>query len=388
MTKRPGQLDPSAAGAGPPPRYLEVPGVGPCLLLAEFAIFTGELGELEAHDAREDPDDLLLRLADGRAIVLTGAYRYVDAVYRYCQHFERRLVRPEEVPATTDRARRRAALTEARRRKLHHLLLVARGEGLANVEDHPDLAGLQEWLAAPTGEEPFLIPVRRLQRILTDRRRAAEGLSVPGLGATITLLPHVYVPGDQSVPGMFAEYGALIRGRRVLDMGTGTGVLALLAARLGAASVVATDINPQAVANARLNVERLGLGGLVDVRDASDLFAAVPGEVFDLILFNAPWIQGEPRTLYDTGLYDPGYRVLDGFLAAAPAHLAPAGVILLQYSDVSRTRGDDSIAHLEAAVEASGLAIVSSPFISRVSRILGERETVFVFEIRRAGEGD
>jgi len=277
-------------------------------------------------------------------------------------------------------------MTQARWRKLHGLLLVGQGDRLVDVDDAPDIAGLQDWLEEPTGDNPLLIPVRRLQRILTDMRRASEGIFFEPLDARLTILPHVYVPSDQSVPAMFAEFGELIKGKRVLDMGTGTGILALLAARLGARAVVATDSNPKAVANARLNAERLGLADSVDVRDAADLFDAVQGERFDVILFNAPWIQGRPQTLYDTANYDPGYRVIDGFLAGALLHMAPGGVILLQYSNVSQRKGDSGLDHLEEAVAAGGLHVASRRSISRISRVLGGRETIFLFEIR-ATEG-
>jgi methylase of polypeptide subunit release factors len=186
---------------------------------------------------------------------------------------------------------------------------------------------------------------------------------------------------------MFTQYPHLMRGRRVLDMGTGTGVLALLAARLGAVSVVATDSSANGVANARLNAERLGLGNSVEVRGPADLFDSVRGEAFDTILFNAPWIQGEPQTSYDTARYDPGYRVLDGFLHDAPAHLRPGGAILLQYSNVSQRRGHSSIEHLHEVIAANGLQEVGCQSIVRVSRLLGAREQVLLFEIRRASEG-
>jgi methylase of polypeptide subunit release factors len=361
---------------------VEVPGFGTCLLPREFAIFTGPLQPIERHDARAGLAALHARLAAGAAVVLSGPYAYVDAVFRYCQRFERELAPRAEFAHIKDFARRSAAFTEARRRKLHRLLLVGRNEGLLDVENPPDTAGLQEWLEAPLPEQPFLIPLRRLQRILTDMRRAREGVEVPGLGGRLTILPHVYVPGDQSVPAMFLECAGLLKGKRVLDMGTGTGVLALLAARLGAARVVATDCLPQAVANARLNAARLGLEGLVEVRGPADLYAAVPGEAFDVLIFNAPWIQGEPRTLYETANYDPGYRVLDGFLRGAPDHLLPGGVILLQYSNVSERTGEGSMTHLQAALAANGLAIASERRLTRVSRVLGAREQVFLFEIR------
>ena len=217
-------------------------------------------------------------------------------------------------------------------------------------------------------------------------RRAREGIFIEVLDGTITILPHVYVPADQSVPAMFSESRHLMEGKRVLDVGTGTGILALLAARLGADSVVATDSNSNAVTNARLNVERLGLADAVDVREPADLFDPVRGEIFDVIMFNAPWIQGTPQTLYDTANYDPGYRVLDGFLRGAPEHLAQGGAILLQYSDISQRKGEDSMAHLEKTIRANGLRIAGKRSIARVSRVLGTQEHVFVFEIRRNGD--
>jgi methylase of polypeptide subunit release factors len=310
----------------------------------------------------------------------------VNGIYRYCDHFQRSLVAWEEFGHIADRAQRSTAFTAERRQKLHRLLLLARGDGLVDVQDPPDTTGLQEWLQRPTGDELFLIPVRRLQRILTDMRRAREGIFIDILGDTITILPHVYVPADQSVPAMFAEYRHLMEGNRVLDMGTGTGVLALLAVRLGAARVIATDSNPSAVANARLNIERLDLADKVEIRGPADLFEPVQGELFDVILFNAPWIQGKPQTLYDTANYDPGYRVLDGFLHGASEHLAPGGAILLQYSDVSQRKGEDSITHLEKTVKANGLWIAARQSVARVSRVLGAKERVFLFEIRRIGD--
>jgi methylase of polypeptide subunit release factors len=339
---------------------------------------------VEVHDARESPGALHARLAAGAGIVLCGPYDYVNAIFSYCKHYERGLVARTEVIHAADRAQRSAAFAAVRRRKLHRLLLVARGDCLIDVQDSPDTTGLQEWLEEPTGDGAFLIPLRRLQRILTDMRRAREGIAITGLEGTITICPHVYVPSDRSVPAMFAEYGDRFAGKRVLDMGTGTGVLALLAAQLGAAELVATDSNPMAVENARINARRLGLADTIQVRGPADLFASVEGETFDVILFNAPWVQGEPRTLYDTAIYDPGYRVIDGFMREVSNHLVPGGVVLLQYSDISQRKGENSMTHLDALVAASGLRVIASHEIRRVSRVLGAREHVFLFEIGRS----
>ena len=366
-------------------RSVDVPGIGSCLLPEEFSTFTGEIDAVEVHDARESPRVLLSCLASGTAVVLYGPYDYADAVFRYCQRYKRDLCEKEEFAHITDRRERGAAFTEARRQKLHRLLLLAQGDALLRVDQSPDLTGLQDWIQEGTGNEIFLIPVRRLQRILTDMRRAREGIKVQALDGTITIRPHVYVPSDQSVPAMFTEYADLFMGKRVLDVGTGTGVLALLAAKLGAAEVVATDINPKAVANARLNVKRFGLEQSIDVREPARLFGPVPGEMFDVILFNAPWIQGEPQTLYDTALYDPGRSILEAFLGRASDHLAEDGVILLQYSDISEPGPERGKGHLNRLILANGFVGVIRHSIARVSRVLGSRAHVFIYEIRRKG---
>jgi ribosomal protein L11 methyltransferase len=74
-------------------------------------------------------------------------------------------------------------------------------------------------------------------------------------------------------------------GDRCLDVGTGSGVLAIAAVRLGAARVQAIDIDPKAVQNARQNLVRNGIGpeqAAVQLATIGEL--ALPG--FELILAN------------------------------------------------------------------------------------------------------
>jgi len=363
-----------------------LPPIDHCIIPDEFSVFTGDINAIEVVEAQTSPREILTRLAAGASILLTGEYRYIDAVYRYCQHHERELVGADTVKSVTDPFQRLAALTRERRRKLHHLLVAVRGDTLLQVTDAPETRGLGAWLQESTGDQTFLIPVRRLQRILTDMRRAHEGLTIDGLEGKITIRPHVYVPADASVPRMLFAYQHLLTGKRALDMGTGTGVLALLAAQFGASHVVATDINPHAVDNAHENVNRFGVGDKVIVKNAANLFDAVQGERFDVILFNAPWVEGQPRTIYDRALFDPGYRVLTQFLTDAPEHLVEGGAILLQFSDASALRGRGSgetgLSTLYRTIEANRLRIVSQETITRRSRAIGSQERVFLFEIR------
>ncbi|MDY6769740.1 MAG: HemK2/MTQ2 family protein methyltransferase [Candidatus Nanohaloarchaea archaeon] len=143
-------------------------------------------------------------------------------------------------------------------------------------------------------------------------------------------------------------------GKRVLDMGTGSGIIAAAAARHGAA-VTAADIDPAAVAAAR---ERAADEDVDITAVRSDLFEVVDGD-YDIIAFNPPYVpadggdvDGEARS-WAGG--EDGRAVTDRFIEAAPAHLAPGGTVLLLQStrnDLDRTLSRFEDAGLDAAVEA------------------------------------
>ena len=78
--------------------------------------------------------------------------------------------------------------------------------------------------------------------------------------------------------------GAVPDGARVLDVGTGTGVLAIGALRLGAASAVGVDVDPWSVTNGRDNAALNGVAGQLDVREGS--LEVVPETGFDLVVAN------------------------------------------------------------------------------------------------------
>jgi len=128
---------------------------------------------------------------------------------------------------------------------------------------------------------------------------------------------------------------------RLCDVGTGSGALAIaVATALPRARVVAIDVAPDALAVAARNIAAHGLDGRVELR-CGDLLAALrPGERFEVVLANLPYVPTvqlaappdptsfEPRLALDGG--PDGLDVYRRLLAALPAHLAPGGLALLE----------------------------------------------------------
>jgi methylase of polypeptide subunit release factors len=150
---------------------------------------------------------------------------------------------------------------------------------------------------------------------------------------------------------------ARLAGRTVFDVGTGTGVLACVLARRGACRVVATDADERAVACARDNVSRLALGAVVDVRkvDAGDPFP--PGSA-DILVCNPPWIPEAAATGLDHAVFDPGGRLLRGFVEGVPDHLEPGGQAWLVLSDLAERLGLRPRRFLADTVASAGLVVL------------------------------
>lgn len=150
-------------------------------------------------------------------------------------------------------------------------------------------------------------------------------------GVPILVTPSVFNP---KVPRTGALLAAQLDARvvgadaDVLDMGTGSGVCAVFAARY-ARRVVAVDINPAAVRCAGINARLNHAENRIEVRHG-DLFAPVSGERFDLILFNPPFLQGTPRDDRDRAWRSTD--VPERFAAGLPAHLKPGGSALVVLS--------------------------------------------------------
>ena len=134
----------------------------------------------------------------------------------------------------------------------------------------------------------------------------------------------IYMPSVAT--RLIAENLHDLDGLRVLDLGTGSGVLAILASKLGAKSVVATDISERAIRTARRNAELNGVE--IDFR-VGDLFDPVRDELFDLIICNPPMTPSPTQLPRFTWGGVDGRLILDRVIDGAPNHLREGGRLLL-----------------------------------------------------------
>jgi SAM-dependent methyltransferase len=303
-------------------------------------------------DDRTRAGDALRRLRAGEGLVYRGDYRNARQLLSALGRRLAPRADPRLGPAEAFR-RERARRLEAQAVLGRLLVPVGPGWRVA-LPRAPELAAaLGEALgAAPAGEG--LLPLREILGAVGAHEWRRRGVEVPALGARVHPWYGVFAPVRSEYADLVgaALAGRDLSGRLAFDVGTGTGVLAFLAARRGA-RVVATDAAPEAVACARDNAARLGLSDRVEAREA-DLF---PGGRADLVLCNPPWVPAEPHGPLDRAVYDPGSRFLSRFLAGLPEHLAPGGEALLVLSDLAERLGLRPPGFLAAAAEAAGLSL-------------------------------
>jgi release factor glutamine methyltransferase len=191
--------------------------------------------------------------------------------------------------------------------------------------------------------ESELMPLRELVR----RRGAGEPLqyllgTVEFCGRTFHCDKRALVPRpetEQLVELLISHFKPEIANSRMLDVGTGSGVIALsLAAEFPKAEIVATDIFEDALMLARENAERLGLANRVRFL-IGNLLENVEGTV-DLIVANLPYVSIKDRQkLSREVLYDPetalfagprGDELMQELIAHAPSRLRPGGILALE----------------------------------------------------------
>ena len=307
--------------------------------------------------------DVAYRLAcEGTALLWRGDFQNARQLV---QALGRRLDRPGRRPAGAPASAASPAETFYRHRQaqgrrarvLGMVVIEVDGDYGIRLRRAPDLraACVEAW--GPPDGQPCVVALRECLGLVGAHEWRKAGVEVPALGPPPGNRIHAHYGVFSPVRG---EYLDLI-GKAALpadaslawDIGTGTGVIAAVLARRGVARIVATDLNPRALACARDNVRRLGLQAQVEIVEA-DLF---PAGVAPLIVCNPPWLPGKPSSALEHAVYDPDSRMLRGFLGGLRERLAPAGQGWLVLSDLAEHLGLRSRDDLLALFDAGGLVV-------------------------------
>jgi len=311
-------------------------------------------GRVVIADDRMTADAAYRLACEGTALLWRGdfqnARQLLQALARRADRKPRKSV-PQPAPASEEIFHLHRQARSQRARTLGMLLIPFDGDYSIPLRRAPDVRAACEEAYGP-GDGPFVATLRELLGLIGAHEWRKKGMAIAALGARIH--PHygVFAPVRSEYVDLIAA-APLPSQALAFDIGTGTGVLAAVLARRGVARIVATDQDPRALACARDNLSRLGLTGQVDVVQA-DLF---PEGRAPLIVCNPPWIPARPSSPLEHAVYDPGSRMLRGFLGGLAAHLAPGGEGWLVLSDIAEHLGLRTRAELRAAMDEAGLNV-------------------------------
>lgn len=257
------------------------------------------------------------------------------------------------VPAEAFHLHRQAQSQRAR--TLGMLLLPFEADHSVPLRRAPDVRAACEQ-AYGAASEPYIASLRGLQGLIGAYEWRKNGVEVAVLNARIH--PHygVFAPIRGEYVGLVNDAPlpeSLCSNSLAFDIGTGTGVLAAVLVRRGIKRIVATDQDRRALDCARENLNRLGLAAQVEVVQA-DLFP--PGRAA-LIVCNPPWLPARPSSPLEFAVFDPGSKMLLGFLNGLAAHLEEGGEGWLILSDLAEHLGLRSRAELLSAIDAAGLRV-------------------------------
>ncbi|NIP67594.1 ribosomal RNA small subunit methyltransferase A [Candidatus Bathyarchaeota archaeon] len=195
---------------------------------------------------------------------------------------------------------------------------------------------------------------RRVQRLapedfglLANEIVQRESANISFGDCTLLVSNDVYTPAEDTF--LIAQNLEVGNGDMVLDMGTGCGILAVLAAKR-AQRVVAVDVNPHAIECARINAKQNQGLEKMDIR-LGDLFTPVKeGERFDVILFNPPYLPSKTSETWIEKAWSggpTGRELIDRFISEASLYLRGGGRIYMIQSSLSNI--DETIQRLEKA---------------------------------------
>lgn len=235
---------------------------------------------------------------------------------------------PKEIPNLFHQQRQ---LQAQRSRILSRLLLELDTGYISKLRRAPDMSAA---CTAAFGklDESCVLSFRDLQGALGAAQWREKGVPIEPLN--VSVFPHygVFAPTRHEYVQLLLDAPLPDACEVAYDIGTGTGLLAIILAQRGVKQVIATDLNPRALACASDNFTRLELSS-IQLQQA-DLYPT-DTPLADLIVCNPPWLPAKPSSPLEYAVYDPNSKMLRGLLQGAKQHLAAHGELWLILSDLA-----------------------------------------------------
>ncbi|MFZ6742480.1 methyltransferase [Undibacterium sp. JH2W] len=201
---------------------------------------------------------------------------------------------------------------------------------------------------------------------------APTGKTVKYLGKEFLVFPETFWPFTDSQP--LVQSFKIKTGESVLDVGTGSGVIAIFACYGGASKVTAVDINPSAIKSAKHNAKMHGFDKLMKVKK-SNLFQALKDEQFDVITANLPFRNKPAPDVVASSQWDTDFKTNTQFFADVGKHLKPGGRIYFAQSNFG------AIDEIKALAKAAGFSVRT---LASAAADKAETKKFYAFVMRRA----
>jgi len=208
--------------------------------------------------------------------------------------------------------------------------------------------------------DSYVISLRELLGVISAHEWRKNGVPILARGEeAIYIYPHygVFSPirGEYIKLICNASWPKAIQADSIaFDIGVGSGALSVVLAMRDIQKVIATDVDERAITCAQENIERLKLDSQIEIQK-TDLF---PDGKAALIVCNPPWLPARPSSSLEHAIYDPGSRMLKGFLAGLKEHLLPDGEGWLILSDLAEHLGLRTRSELLDWIALAGLRVL------------------------------
>lgn len=231
-------------------------------------------------------------------------------------------------------------------------------------------------------ESTFKLSFVHLQELAGAQQRFASGIHYPVLGHRLHPFYDVYAPSRTEHLELFATWLSQYTGDRssAVDVGTGSGILALMMSKAGIPYITATDQNPNAIYSVGLEIERHAPEAKIQL-SCCDLMSGSTSS--PLIVFNPPWIPGDSVSSVDEALFFNG-GLFERFFDQAQQKLSKNGTLVLIFSNILTLLRPDIPHPIESELQNGRFELVQK-LRRKVKPQKGKRtkEKVEVWELRR-----